>query len=760
LLLPIQLIAQDLAPTVMPSIVLKIAVPVPLNQLFDFLIKPSDSVSQYHIGSRVSILFGSRRCVGIIVDIGDHSDLPYNKLKSITQLLDKKPLLSTEIIKLVEWSCTYYHHPIGEIFQQILPVLYRDPKYCLDLNIKYWSTTPIGLEYPLQQLNKAKRQQSLLQLLQQNPQGLSVEEIDLMQQKGWKTIIKRLEELGLVAQSTRTNSNKIDKTHTNKNLELKLNEEQQIALDKLLANNNCFYPCLLDGVTGSGKTEVYLQFISYFLEKKRQVLVLVPEINLTPQLFSRFKQRFNTNIVVLHSSISKKQRLTNWLNAQSAQASIIIGTRSAIFTPMPDLAAIILDEEHDLSFKQQDGFRYNARDLAIFRAKSLNIPVLLGSATPSLESLANTRDKKYHSVCLKKCASNTHKNKFTLLDVRNKLIEQGISHELKKVMEKELENNNQILLFQNRRGYSPTLFCHHCGWVARCASCDSNLTLHNSDNSMLCHHCESKSPIPQHCLSCDSQQVDIMGAGTQRIEETMQTLFPDIEVLRIDRDSTRRKGSFEQLIEKINKGEKQILIGTQMLSKGHHFPNVTLVVILDVDQGLFSADFRALEKMAQSIIQVAGRAGRAEKPGHVVLQTHQPDHPFFSTLLEQGYSSFASNTLEERKVMGLPPYNHMVLLRSEAKDKLYNLKFLSHCIELAQSISLQQKSGQNLLDLIQLLGPVPSPMERRSGSYRAQILIQSSHRQVLQLFLKLWLPLLPKEQKIKWTIDVDPLEMG
>jgi primosomal protein N' (replication factor Y) len=323
-----------------------------------------------------------------------------------------------------------------------------------------------------------------------------------------------------------------------------------------------------------------------------------------------------------------------------------------------------------------------------------------------------------------------------------------------------------VLLFQNRRGYSPTLFCHHCGWVARCASCDSNLTLHNSasSNYMLCHHCESKSPIPKHCLSCDSKQVDIMGAGTQRIEETMTSLFPDIEVLRIDRDSTRRKGSFEQLIDKINAGEKQILVGTQMLSKGHHFPNVTLVVILDVDQGLFSSDFRALEKMAQSIIQVAGRAGRAEKPGHVILQTHQPEHPFFSTLLEQGYSIFASNTLQERKAMGLPPYQHMALFRSEAKDQQYNHNFLNHCIQLAHSPSLQdtmqQKSAENLLDFIQLLGPVPSPMERRSGYYRAQILIQSTHRQVLQLFLKLWLPLIPKEQKIKWTIDIDPLEMS
>jgi primosomal protein N' (replication factor Y) (superfamily II helicase) len=749
----------------MPDIILKIAVPVPLNQVFDFLPHPSVPQSKYQIGCRVAIPFGPRRCVGIITEITNHSDLALSKLKSISKLLDNKALLSEEIIALVKWSSNYYHYPIGEVFQQVLPVLYRKPEYNLELNESCWRVTRAGSEIPLQLLSKAKRQQKLLQLLQQNPQGLMTDEINQLQEKGWQAVIKRLESLAYVSKVKLANKKLHSEkgtvnNHTNKNRELKLNDEQAAALGTLKNNNDRFYPCLLDGVTGSGKTEVYLQFISLLLEKNKQVLVLVPEINLTPQLSSRFEQRFNTTIVILHSSISKKQRLTNWLKAGSGQANIVIGTRSAIFTPMPHLGAIILDEEHDLSFKQQDGFRYNARDLAIFRAKLLDIPVLLGSATPSLESLSNVSDEKYHYLRLKKRAANAHSNKFTLLDVRNKLIEQGISHELKSVMQDELEKNNQILLFQNRRGYSPTLFCHHCGWVARCPSCDSNLTLHSSDNYMLCHHCENKSPIPQHCLSCDSSQVDIMGAGTQRIEETMHNLFPDIEVLRIDRDSTRLKGSFEKIIEKINQGEKQILVGTQMLSKGHHFPNVTLVVILDVDQGLFSCDFRALEKMAQSIVQVAGRAGRAEKPGHVVLQTHQPEHPFFSTLLHEGYSVFASNTLTERKAMGLPPYHYMALLRSEAKDQQHNQIFLNQCMQLAQSLPIQQQGQQDILDFIQLLGPVPSPMERRGGFYRSQILIQSAHRKILQQFLEQWLAVLPKDRRIKWTIDIDPLDMS
>jgi primosomal protein N' (replication factor Y) len=742
------------------AIILKIAVPVPINQLFDFLANPSIADDAYKIGSRVSIPFGPRTLVGVIFEISSHSDLPLTKLKSIKQILDKTPLLSEDIMRLIKWSCSYYHHPIGDIIQQVLPVLYRNPQYILSINNKYWKTTLLGSKLPLEKLAKAKRQYSLLQLLQQHPQGLSADEISQHQASGWQSVIKRLEALAYVNFSDKefeknNDTDDLKAHHLKLGQELKLNDEQQVAVDTLLENTHKFYPCLLDGITGSGKTEVYLQFISFLLNNNCQVLILVPEINLPPQLFSRFAKRFTSKIVILGSSLSNKQRLINWLSAQTGEAKIVIGTRSAIFTPMPQLGAIILDEEHDISFKQQDGFRYNARDLAVFRANFLNIPVLLGSATPSLESLANVEGKKYHCLTLRQRAANSHINKFTLLDVRNKLIEQGISHELKAVMAEELAKNNQVLLFQNRRGYSPTLFCHHCGWVARCASCDANLTLHYNDNYMLCHHCESKSPIPQHCLSCDSKQVDIMGAGTQRIEETMQKLFPDVEILRIDRDSTRRKGSFEAIIDKINQGEKQILVGTQMLSKGHHFPNVTLVVILDVDQGLFSSDFRALEKMAQSIIQVAGRAGRAEKPGQVILQTHQPEHPFFATLLGNGYSTFAKNTLVERKNNTLPPYHYMALLRSECKDQLYNQNFLSNCIQLAHS-----EQTQKLLEFIQLLGPIPSPMERRGGLYRAQILIQSAHRKALQQFLQQWLYLLPRDKKIKWTIDIDPMDMG
>ncbi len=743
----------------MPPIILKVAVPVPIDQLFDFLTaEPELELEQqqrYKEGSRVAIPFGSRTLVGVIFSISDTTDLSIKKLKSIHQLLDNQPLISQEIMHLAQWASSYYHFPIGEIFQQILPVLYRNPQYKIDLTTYYWTVTTLGKHLPLDTLNNAKKQRQLLQLLQKNPQGLTNNEIKSVLENSFTSITKRLEALAYIKKTTKRNEIE-NNTTTNRDQQLTLNDEQKIAVDGLIKNSTCFYPCLLDGVKGSGKTEVYLQFISHLLDKNKQILVLVPEINLTPQLASRFAKRFNTSIVILHSSVSKKQRLSNWLKAGTADASIIIGTRSAIFTPMPNLGAIILDEEHDLSFKQQDGFRYNARDLAIYRANSLKIPVLLGSATPSLESLANVNSKKYYYYRLTKRAANAHSNKFTLLDVRNKLIEQGISHELKNLMAQELEKNNQILLFQNRRGYSPTLFCHHCGWVARCVCCDANLTVHFSENHLLCHHCNSHSPIPKNCLSCDSTQVDIMGAGTQRIEETMLKLFPGIEVLRIDRDSTRRKGSFEKIIEKINEGNKQILVGTQMLSKGHHFPNVTLVVILDVDQGLFSTDFRALEKMAQSIVQVAGRAGRAEKPGHVILQTHQPDHPFFAQLLAHGYANFAQDELQQRKSIGLPPYQYMALIRSEAQDKQYNQNFLTQMIQLAHSAP----STQVFIKHIQLLGPIPSPMERRAGFYRAQLLVQSSQRQVLQQFISYWLRLFPKDRKIKWSIDIDPQEMG
>lgn len=753
------------------SIILKIAVPVPINRLFDFLPLEEnnqhcdDKVISYRAGCRVLVPFGRKQYIGVIIASSQHSDVPANKLKSIIKLIDTQPVLSEEIMSLAGWAAKYYQHAIGEVYSQIIPVAYREVEQLNNNQETYWRLTELGLQLNPENFKRAKRQLSLWQGLKQAPEGISQAQMAVEQSGTWRPALNKMLQLGWVEKIQKERATESPIAEDNfpdvellNDSRLTLNEEQQQALDTLCQTQKTFTPSLIDGITGSGKTEVYLQFIEQILKSERQVLVLVPEIGLTPQLYTRFQKRFNTRIVVLHSSVSKHQRLQNWLSASSGQARIVIGTRSAVFIPMPQLGAVILDEEHDLSFKQQDGFRYHARDVAMVRGKQLNIPVVLGSATPSLESLANVQEQRYRSLKLTQRAGAAKAVHFTILDVRNKLFEHGISHALKYVIQTELEQNNQVLLFQNRRGYSPVIYCHQCGWIARCNRCDANMTVHQKQGYMACHHCDTQSPLPQRCPSCGSYQLDFIGAGTQRVEESMEKLFPGIEVIRIDRDSTRRKGSFEAMIERLNAGHKQILVGTQMLSKGHHFPNVTLVVILNVDQALFSLDFRSREKLAQLIVQVAGRAGREEKQGRVILQTHQPEHEFFQQLVGQGYAVFAQQELKNRKFASLPPYCFMALLRSEAIQDGLNQQFLSLAADLARKWCLT--AGLNHL---QVMGPVPAPMEKRSGRYRSQLLIQSPNRKALQYFMEKWLPQiteLPQGRRVRWSIDIDPQDLS
>ncbi len=734
-------------------IILKVAVPVPVPRLFDFL--PGEN-KHYAPGCRVLVPFGSRKLLGIIHQICNQSELEPARLKPVIQILDKKPLISDEIRQLAQWCSQYYFHPLGEVYQQILPTLLRGPTNHSTTQTCY-QLSDSGQILDLKQLHRAKRQQQLVRLLQQYPQGLSQKSIGEKQAPGWQQAARVLEKKGLIRKIT------IDRLHTpaplapcrRQQTPLQLNPQQQQAIAFLQAHYHGFFPSLLYGVTGSGKTEVYLQFMEPLLKNNKQVLVLVPEINLTPQLAERFSHRFDTSVVLLHSSVGQKQRLDNWIAAVSGHARIIIGTRSAIFTPIPHLGAIIVDEEHDSSFKQQEGFRYHARDLAVLRAQWRKIPVVLGSATPSLESLANALNGRYQLLTLKQRASQHQASQLILLDVRNKQIDHGISYELKQMIHEEISKQHQVLVFQNRRGFSPVLLCHHCGWVARCHQCDANLTVHLFENTLHCHHCEHLSPIPTHCLSCNSQQIDVMGAGTQRIEQTLSRLFPEAEIIRIDRDSTRRKGSFEQLLQNIQQGRGQILVGTQMLAKGHHFPNLTLVVILDVDQGLYSVDFRAQEKMAQLIVQVAGRAGRADKPGRTILQTQQPEHPFFQSLLGQDYISFGRQLLQQRQQSAFPPYSYQALLRASATDEKTLQLFLDQCLQAAQHLCLEAIFSQ-----IQILGPMASPMSRKAGRYRYQILLQAPQRNKLQNFIQHWLATFKPGRGIVFSLDVDPQDMS
>jgi primosomal protein N' (replication factor Y) len=510
---------------------------------------------------------------------------------------------------------------------------------------------------------------------------------------------------------------------------------------------------LLYGVTGSGKTEVYLHAIATVLTRGQQVLVLVPEIALTPQLIGRFRGRFDAPLAVLHSGLNDSERLAAWRSAREGTARIVIGTRSAIFSPLLRPGLIIIDEEHDPSFKQQDGFRYSARDLALVRAQRLGIPVVLGSATPSLETLARARKQPETLSHLPERAGSARPPRLALVDLRKHAVTQGIATPTIMAIQRHLEAGGQVMLFINRRGYAPVLFCPSCGWSAHCRRCDAHLTVHARGRDLICHHCGSQEPMLGGCPNCFAD-VKPVGQGTERIEETLQQMFADAPLARIDRDSMRRKGELEATLARVDRGEIRILVGTQMLTKGHDFPRVTLVVVLNADQGLFSTDFRAPERLAQTIVQVAGRAGRAERPGEVLIQTEYPDHPLLKLLLTGGYGVFAEGALTEREQSSWPPFARIALLRAEANDQNAPLQFLQ---------AARKAANAYVVPGVKLLGPAPAPMERRAGRFRAQLLLHAPTHSPLQKFMSGWLTAiaaLPEARRVRWSIDVDAAELS
>lgn len=532
-----------------------------------------------------------------------------------------------------------------------------------------------------------------------------------------------------------------------------LNTHQQQAVDTIIAARG-FQTFLVDGITGSGKTEVYFQSMATLLQAGKQILVLVPEIALTPQTVARFEQRFNVPIVLLHSDLADKKRLTSWLQALKGLAAIVIGTRSAIFTPLLNPGMIILDEEHDLSFKQQNNLRYSARDLAIVRGQIENIPVVLGSATPALESLYNAKNGKYTYISLPKRAGDAKPPQVSLINLRDKRLVGGLSTQLLDNIRQHLVRDGQVLLFLNRRGYAAVLMCHHCGWMAKCARCDARLTLHFQPEQLHCHHCGAVKRPPKKCEQCRYPELITAGQGTERIEQVIAEHFPEYTSVRIDRDSTKARGSINKLLADIHERKAQILIGTQMLAKGHHFPHLTLVVIVDADSGLFSVDFRSLERMAQLLVQVAGRAGRTERAGEVLIQTHHPEHPHLQLLLKSGYRVFAQAVLTERQQALLPPFAYLALLRAESIKSEITQAFLTAAKTCLETIP----GGHHLT----LLGPIPAPMERCAGRFRGHLLLQAAKRADLQEALKWWVPTLNRVKmanKVRWSLDIDPQEL-
>lgn len=534
---------------------------------------------------------------------------------------------------------------------------------------------------------------------------------------------------------------------------LTLNDEQQLALNNISAAQHTFQPFLLEGVTGSGKTEVYLRAAQQIFNVGDQVLILVPEISLTPQTQQRFIAKFGHAVICYHSRMTPKERFTAWLKVRLGIASIVIGTRSSIFLPFAKLGLIVVDEEHDASFKQQEGFRYSARDMAVLRAKLAQCPIVLGSATPAFESLFNAQVGKYRHLKLSLRATNVQLPTITHFDTRHKKLEGGLSAQLIARIEQHLKQNGQVLLFINRRGFAPTYLCYGCGWMAECPHCDARLTYHQRKKALICHHCTYQASIMQQCPKCQSEDLHPLGQGTEQLEAVLAKRFADYPIARIDSDATRKKGSLEALLHKAHHKEVPLLIGTQMLAKGHHFPHLSLVAIVDADGGLFSVDFRAVERMAQLLIQVAGRAGRVHQAGEVVIQTCFPDHPLLKQIRHQNYQHLAESLLEERAHCQLPPFAHLALIRAHSTHPQHPEQLLSE---------IQQSLCKLATTEVQVLGPVPAPMHRKKGNYRYQLLIQAKDRKPLHHVLSYSTALLEKStlaKRVRWSLDVDPLEM-
>jgi len=735
--------------------ILRLALPSPLRSLFDYRPPTGVPYSALQPGVRLRVPFGRREVVGVLIEVASHSEVPQAKLKPALELLDSTPPLPPALFKLCLWTAQYYQHSLGDTFSWALPVLLRQGEPAEARQERFWHAVA-GARPDDPRLSRAPRQRDALKTIAQHPKGVAHSLLSQLQLS--KDSLDQLLQKGLLHIETR----RIHQTQQHQGSwllqpELPLNQEQRAAFEAIRAGLGDFQAFLLAGVTGSGKTEVYLQLIHQMLKAGKQSLVLIPEINLGPQTLARFEKRFNARIALLHSSINDRERLDAWLAARDGEADIIIGTRSALFTPMKNPGLIILDEEHDASYKQQEGLRYHARDLAIVRARQENLPVVLGSATPSLESLHNAHIGRYALLRLTQRAGGAQAPRFLRLDVKSRPLDSGISGPLQQAMAQTLAAGQQVLVFLNRRGFAPSLLCHDCGWLSQCPRCDARMTLHQRHNELRCHHCGHAERPPLNCPQCNKVDLRPVGAGTERAEERLGILFPDVPVLRIDRDSTSRKGSMEQLLGVINRGEPCLLVGTQMLAKGHHFPRVTLVAILDADGGLFSADFRASERMAQLIVQVAGRAGRAEELGKVIIQTHLADHPLLVQLTEQGYFAFAEQALSERRAAGLPPFSHLALLRAEAQKPGQAEDFLDQaCSQAEQLLTELGLTG------IELLGPVPAPMERRAGRYRAQLLLQGSARAPLHRLMNAWLPRveqLPGSRAVRWSLDIDPIDL-
>ena len=720
--------------------IVRIALDIPLPSLFDY-----STEEQAVPGQRVIVPFGRRQMVGVVMECAATSDMDAERIKPVTQLLHDGAPLSPELLDLLRFCSDYYRHPIGPVVLSALPTRLRSDKPLPVKPPESYRLSSIGAALDLENFPKRKVvQRRILVRLAAGVASLTQLK-DISATAGAQ--LKALLEEGYVEhcdEAVAVAEHKLVGAHT-------LTGEQQDAVDAVEQAEG--YACfLLHGVTGSGKTEVYVHLMHDVLARGGgQVLLLVPEINLTPQLEQYFRSRFpDTSFASLHSGLSEGERLHNWQQAQSGAAQIVLGTRLSVFAELSRLALIIVDEEHDGSFKQQDGLRYSARDVAIFRANQSKVPIVLGSATPSLETYHNAQSGRYRMLKLSgRALAAATLPQVRCVNVNHTVMHHGISENLLRDIELRIARKEQSLLFINRRGYAPVLMCGGCGWLSNCKHCAGKMVLHLSDRRLRCHHCGYQIRVPTACPECGNADLKPVGSGTQRIEEVLQERFPEARILRVDRDSTRNKRAWQTMREQIHANEVDILVGTQMLAKGHDFPALTLVGVLNPDSALYSSDFRAPERLFAQLAQVAGRAGRADKPGEVLIQTAFPDHPLYRALQQHDFDGFAAAQLAERQMAGFPPFMFQAMLRAEARDENEAFGFLNKARTAAVELKME----------VEILGVVPAALPRRANHVRGQLLIQANTRKALQQFLRAWrIDELPGAQKLRWSLDVDPQE--
>jgi primosomal protein N' (replication factor Y) len=725
----------------------RVALPVPLRRLFDYRVPDGHPPRP---GVRVRVPFGRRSLIGVVFELAETSAIAADKLKT-AQLLDAEPAIPDSALSLLRFAAAYYHHPPGEVAHAALPEALRAGRPVEPAGLESFMLTRSGRDAEAQLPDRARSQKRLWERLRA-AESVVAEELDA-DFPGWRPVMARLNARGWVR---RTEHQPRFPAAAEVASAPALNPDQRRAAERVVQAFGARGRFLLYGITGSGKTEVYLHAIAECLARGRQALVLVPEIALTPQIVARFRARLSLPVAVFHSGLSARERHRAWSAARSGDAGVLIGTRSAVFVPLARPGLIVVDEEHDPSFKQQEGFRYHARDLAVFRAATEEIPVVLGSATPSSETLANVARGRYTRLELPARAAGASLPRVQLLDLRRLPAADGIARPLLDALAARLERGEQSLIFLNRRGYSPVLLCSDCLWQARCPRCDARLTFHLQAARLRCHHCGAESARPEQCPNCGGGKLADVGAGTERLETALRHRFPSARVLRIDRDTARAPGALEHRLGIAAQGGADILIGTQLLAKGHDLPNVTLVGVVNADQGLYSVDYRAVEHLVQQIIQVSGRAGRADKPGEVMIQTLAPDNPYLADLVAHDYDAFARRLLAERRAAGYPPFAHFALLRAESARERAGLDFLRQARSLGRALAQSRGIGVSLFD------PVPAPMERRAGRYRAQLLASAERRNELHELLTAWLGRLDDEplgRTVRWSVDVDPLEM-